>query len=110
MDLVCQGVQHRQVVLDDEHVPGLAELLYHLGHHQALVDVQVRRGFVEEVHISLPDDGGRDGQPLQLATRERLQFLIHHGPYAQLLHRLVHHATFVHLLQQLADLTLEQLG
>ena len=32
-------------------------------------DIQVRRGFVQEIEISLAAKAGRDGHPLQFASR-----------------------------------------
>ena len=41
-----------------------------LAHHDAALGVDSGRGFVEEEHLRLPDEGQRQGQALLLAPRE----------------------------------------
>ncbi len=57
-------------MLDDQDLLALREFADHLRNPQALPDVQVRGGLVEEVHVRVPEDRGGDGHPLQLAPGE----------------------------------------
>ncbi len=54
---------------DDAHAPGL-EAADHGADRDAALGVDARRGFVEECHFGLPDQGQREGEALLLAARE----------------------------------------
>mgnify|MGYP000211826566 CR=1 FL=1 len=55
-------------VYDDRFIPG--QLLQDAGHVDALVNIQVRADLIEEIEVRVARRRGRDGHPLQFATRE----------------------------------------
>jgi len=110
---VSKQVQDREVVFDDEHGPlrvVCSEFLNETGSDHSLSDVEVRRDLVEEVEVRVTRQAGGDRDALELATRDRVDILVHHRSDVQPVDERVESAALVGSLEEIAGVSVELCG
>ena len=110
MHVFGEVVEHREVVLDYNHALLFRQRLERARHGQALADVEVCRRLVEIVKVRFPAIRGCDCQPLQLAARKLVRFLVEYLLQFEQLRSLAGKLPLVVLREKLGCLAAEQFG
>ena len=88
---------------------GFSELLDDANNSHSLVNVEVGRGFVEEIHVDIPQDGCTNRHPLQFTPGQLLDGALEQVVNAQRLGHGVQHASLINLGQEFTNRALHTL-
>ena len=102
MHQVSQHIQNSEVVFDDNHALGFGQFLDDAHDAHTLVDVKIRRGFIKEIDINIPQNGCTNSHPLQLASRQLVNFTIEQMVDAKRFGHGIKNASFIHARKQFA--------
>mmetsp|Transcript_35444 Transcript_35444/g.88930 ORF Transcript_35444/g.88930 Transcript_35444/m.88930 type:complete len:416 (+) Transcript_35444:840-2087(+) len=110
-DEVGKVVQHREVVLHDDHkLVGAQQVADHLRRLHALPHVQVGGRLIDHVDVRVLGGHHGDRKPLQLSAAQVLHVAVRHLPEVQLLQQLVLVAALVLLVNHLLHVATHRLG